>query len=75
MKAIRVHETGQPHVLTLIEAPKERQSRADAVLTGIQEGWLKLRVDHLFSLEQAQEAQTLLEGRASAGKVVLQIAE
>lgn len=63
------------NLFTFIADPAERQSRADAVLNGIQEGWLKLRADHLFSLEQAPDAQTLLEGRASVGKIVLQIVE
>jgi NADPH2:quinone reductase len=63
------------NLFTFNEDPGEKQHRADAVLKGVQEGWLKLRTDHLFSLEQAREAQSLLEGRASTGKIVLQIAE
>jgi NADPH:quinone reductase len=46
--------------------------RANAVLKAIDEGWLKLRVDHVLPLEQASEAHKLLEGRQTIGKVILQ---
>lgn len=45
--------------------------RANDVLKGIQEGWLKLRIDHVLPLAQAQEAHTLLETRKSIGKIIL----
>ena len=54
---------------------EEILSRAEAVLKGVREGWLKLRIDHIFSLEQAAEAQRQLEGRETVGKVILQIGE
>jgi len=46
--------------------------RANAVLKAIDEGWLKLRVDHVLPLEQAAAAHKLLEGRQTIGKVILQ---
>jgi len=54
---------------------EEMMGRAQAVLKGLSEGWLKLRIDQVLSLEQAAEAQRLLEGRDTVGKVVLKIGE
>jgi NADPH2:quinone reductase len=45
--------------------------RANDVLTGIKEGWLKLRIDNVLPLANAKEAHTLLETRKSIGKIVL----
>lgn len=50
---------------------EELQKRANAVLEGIQKGWLKLRIDHVFPLEQASEAHSKLENRESVGKLLL----
>ena len=47
--------------------------RANAGFKGIQEGWLKLKIDHVFPLEQVAEAEKLLEERKSTGKVILKI--
>lgn len=54
-----------------ILTPEELQMRAKAVITGIKEGWLKLRIDSKFPLEKASEAQEKLEDRKTAGKVLL----
>lgn len=54
-----------------IANPEELMRRAKAVLEGIQEGWLKLRIDQTFPLEKAAEAQAKLEDRKTAGKVLL----
>lgn len=45
--------------------------RANAVLDGIQEGWLQLQIDRVFPLSQAVEAHQRLESRASIGKLIL----
>lgn len=45
--------------------------RANDVLAGIREGWLKLRIDHVMPLAEASEAHELLESRQSIGKIVL----
>jgi NADPH2:quinone reductase len=45
--------------------------RANDVLNGIKEGWLKLRIDHVLPLAKAEEAHTLLETRKSIGKIIL----
>ena len=49
--------------------------RSQAVLQGIQEGWLKLRIDHVIPLADAEKAHRLLEGRQSVGKIVLRAAD
>ena len=45
--------------------------RANAVIGGIREGWLKLRIDRVLDLEQAAEAHRLLENRETSGKILL----
>ncbi len=52
---------------------EEMLHRSQAVLQGIQEGWLKLRIDHVLPLAEAAEAHRLLENRQTMGKVILQI--
>jgi len=49
----------------------ELLGRARDVFQGLREGWLKLRVDRAFPLAQAAEAHRLLEGRQTAGKLIL----
>lgn len=50
---------------------EELMTRAKAVIDGIQQGWLKLRIDEIFPLEKATEAQRKLEDRNTMGKVLL----
>ncbi len=47
--------------------------RAQAVIKGVQEGWLKLRIDKVIPLAKAAEAHRLLENRQTIGKVILDI--
>jgi NADPH:quinone reductase len=54
-----------------ILSTQELMMRAKAVLEGIQQGWLKLRIDQVFPLAKAAEAQQKLEDRSTAGKVLL----
>lgn len=49
----------------------ELERRSKAVLEGIKQGWLKLRIDQVFPLEKASEAHRKLEGRNSKGKILL----
>jgi len=71
--------TLQPRGLTLtgstlvhfIAANADLARRAADVLQGIQEGWLKLRIDRVLPLAQASEAHRLLEGRQTTGKLLL----
>lgn len=46
--------------------------RANDVLTGLKEGWLKLTIDHVLPLSDAAKAHALLEDRKTIGKIVLQ---
>ena len=50
---------------------EELEQRAGDVLSWVKTGELKLRVEHVFPLEQAAEAHRQLEGRATTGKVLL----
>ncbi len=47
--------------------------RSKAVLKAIKEGWLKLRIDHVLPLADAEQAHRMLEGRQSMGKIVLKV--
>jgi len=53
---------------------EELMRRANDVIAGIREGWLKLNIDAVLPLEQAQEAHQLLESRKTQGKLVLAVA-
>jgi NADPH2:quinone reductase len=53
---------------------EELLRRADDVLNGIREGWLRLHIDEVFPLAKAVEAQRRLENRESTGKIILQTA-
>lgn len=71
-KSISIHGGS---LFNFIDTREELLLRSEAVLRGITEGWLKLRVDHVFPLEQAVEAQKLLESRKTIGKLVLKVAQ
>ncbi len=49
----------------------ELMLRANAVIQGIREGWLKLKINKVFPLKQASEAHRLLENRETIGKLLL----
>ena len=49
----------------------EMLHRAESVIKGIQEGWLKLTIGKTIPLAQAAEAHRLLENRQTMGKVIL----
>jgi NADPH:quinone reductase len=49
--------------------------RSTDVLNAIKEGWLKLRVDYVLPLAEAEKAHRLLEGRQTVGKIVLKVAD
>jgi NADPH2:quinone reductase len=54
-----------------IKTREELLARSNAVVTAIQQGWLKLRLDHIFPLSSADDAHRLLESRQSIGKIIL----
>jgi synaptic vesicle membrane protein VAT-1 len=54
------------------EVPKI-QSWMEALVDGVNAGWVRPHVDKTFTLAQAGEAHAYIEGRKSTGKVVLTI--
>lgn len=54
---------------------EELLARARDVLLGVQQGWLRLRIDRVLPLELAGEAHRLLEGRKTQGKLILKIGD
>lgn len=61
----------RPSLGHYIITSQELQARAGAVLRMIKDGDLKLRVEHTYRLEQAQQAHRDLEGRKTTGKLLL----
>ncbi len=47
--------------------------RSGDVLKGIKEGWLKLRIERVLPLAEAEKAHRMLEGRQTAGKLILKV--
>jgi len=54
-----------------ISTRKEMMRRANDVIQAMREGWLKLHIDRVLPLDQAEEAHRLLESRKTTGKIVL----
>ncbi len=54
-----------------VDTRDELLKRANDVLTGIRQGWLKLNINHVLSFEDAAKAQEMLENRQTTGKVIL----
>jgi NADPH2:quinone reductase len=61
----------RPSLGAYIATPQELQQRASAVFAMIGEGKLKLRVEHIYPLAEAQQAHRDLEGRKTTGKLLL----
>jgi NADPH2:quinone reductase len=61
----------RPSLGHYIITPQELQQRAGAVFGMIREGKLKLRIEHLYPLADAQQAHRDLEGRKTTGKLIL----
>lgn len=53
---------------------EELAYRSKAVIEGIQQGWLKFKIDQVFPLDQASKAHEQLEQRKTIGKVLLNTA-
>lgn len=51
--------------------PEKATSWMNAILQGVQDGWVRPRVDKTFTFEQAGEAHRYIEERKNIGKVVL----
>jgi NADPH:quinone reductase len=54
-----------------ISTREELLHRANDVIQGIREGWLKLRIDRILDLSDAVEAHRMLETREASGKILL----
>jgi len=61
----------RPTLVHYIASHEELQQRASAVLNMIGAGKLKLRIDHIYPLKEAQQAHRDLEGRRTTGKLLL----
>ncbi|RYZ77721.1 MAG: hypothetical protein EOP06_30190 [Proteobacteria bacterium] len=49
----------------------ELLKRTDAVLKGLNEGWLDFTPAHVFPIQEAAKAHELMESRGSIGKIIL----
>jgi NADPH:quinone reductase len=61
----------RPSLGNYIATAPELQARAGAVFSMIREGKLKLRIEHVYPLAEAQQAHRDLEGRKTTGKLLL----
>ncbi len=61
----------RPSLLNYIASREELVARSGAVFGMIAAGKLKLRIDHLYPLAEAQRAHRELEGRKTTGKLLL----
>jgi NADPH2:quinone reductase len=61
----------RPSLGHYIATPQDLQQRASAVFAMIGSGKLKLRIEHIYPLAQAQQAHRDLEGRKTTGKLLL----
>ncbi len=52
---------------------EELLMRANEVIGGIKDGWLKLAVNHVLPLTEAGKAHEMLESRQTTGKVLLKV--
>jgi NADPH2:quinone reductase len=62
----------RPRIADYIEG-SELAERAREVFQGLEQGWLRVRVDRTLPLGEAAEAHRLLESRQTAGKVLLSL--
>ncbi len=61
----------RPSLGNYIITAQELQQRAGAVFGMIRDGKLKLRIEHVYPLAEAQQAHRDLEGRKTTGKLLL----
>jgi NADPH2:quinone reductase len=61
----------RPSLLHYIITREELEQRATDVLNMIATGKLKLRIEHVYKLEEVQQAHRDLEGRKTTGKIIL----
>jgi NADPH2:quinone reductase len=61
----------RPMLANYVATHEELQHRATAVLNMIATGKLKLRIEHIYPLRDAQQAHRDLEARKTTGKLLL----
>jgi NADPH:quinone reductase len=61
----------RPSLGNYVATRQELEQRADAVFGMIASGKLKLRIEHLYPLQEAPQAHRDLEGRRTTGKLLL----
>ena len=61
----------RPTLVNHISARQELEQRSSAVFGMISSGKLKLRIEHLYKLQDAEQAHRDLEGRKTSGKLLL----
>jgi NADPH2:quinone reductase len=61
----------RPTLGAYVITPQELQDRAGAVCGMIRDGKVKLRIEHVYPLAQAQQAHRDLEARKTTGKLLL----
>ncbi len=61
----------RPSLIHYVSTRQELEQRAGDVFNMIDAGKLKLRIEHVYKLEQAQQAHRDLEGRKTTGKLLL----
>jgi NADPH:quinone reductase len=61
----------RPSLVHYMASHEELQQRATDVLNMIASGKLKLRIEHIYPLQDAQQAHRDLEGRKTTGKLLL----
>ena len=61
----------RPSLVSYIATREELEQRANDVLGSIAAGRLKLRIEHIYKLGDAQQAHRDLEGRTTTGKLLL----
>jgi len=61
----------RPSLANYLATRQELEQRADAVFGMIAAGKLKLRIEHLYPLQEAPQAHRDLEGRRTTGKLLL----
>ena len=58
-------------LFNFLDTREELLMRANAVLQGIKEGWLNLKVEHVLPLPEVSKAHEMLENRKTTGKIIL----
>jgi NADPH2:quinone reductase len=61
----------RPSLGAYVSTPEDLQNRARAVFGMVRDGKLKLRIEHVYPLAEAQQAHRDLEARKTTGKLLL----